>query len=246
LDDPTCTPNQDYPRFRISCSRSLWSRGNTHACDCRFLQVSLQIPSWSPYCFRQESPEVVSSAHLGGNVSTTSPPLSSVVSPSSPSVAPLPPPLHRPHRTTMLSLGHARRIRRFLFPRTPHPLLFLPRTPPPPPPPLRTPCKSRCTHVLFFPSMCSTSIPAPPTSPKIVCLCSHKKSEASQPGPCPGGRLVLFEGLRFRRPGKRDPTSCLAPHPRSFHRARTRQGAGARTHRGACARARRGTRQRAR
>jgi len=28
--------------------------------------------------------------------------------------------------------------------------------------------------------------------------------------------MTSFEGLRFRRPGKRDPTSCLAHHPRSF------------------------------
>jgi len=31
--------------------------------------------------------------------------------------------------------------------------------------------------------------------------------------------MVLFEGLRFRRPGKRDPKSCHAHHPRSFDRA---------------------------
>jgi len=30
--------------------------------------------------------------------------------------------------------------------------------------------------------------------------------------------MILFEGLRFRRPGKRDPKSCLAHHLRSFDR----------------------------
>jgi len=79
----------------------------------------------------QESPEMVSSAYLCGSVSTASPPLSSVVSPSSSSVGPFPPPLHCLHRTTLLSLGHARRIRPFLCPRALHPLLSLPPTLPP-------------------------------------------------------------------------------------------------------------------
>jgi len=116
---------------RLNGSRSLWSRGILHASDYRFVKDRLQKPSWNPYCIPQESPEMVSSAYLCGSVSTASPPLSSVVSPSSSSVGPFPPPLHRLHRTTLLSLGHARRIRPFLCPRAPHPLLSLPPTLPP-------------------------------------------------------------------------------------------------------------------
>jgi len=99
--------------------------------DYRYHQERLQMPSWNPYCSPQESPEMVSSAYLCGSVSTASPPLSSVVSPSSFSVWSFPPPRHRPHRITMLSLGHARRIRRFHCPRAPHPLFSMPPTLPP-------------------------------------------------------------------------------------------------------------------
>ena len=146
---------------RFNGSRSLLSKRISHASDYRLLQDRLQMPSWYPFCIPQESPEMVSSAYLCGSVSTASPPLSSVVSPSSPSVGTFAPPLHRLHRTTLLSLGHARRIRPFLCPGAPHP----PHSLPPRaasasffashPPPLRAPCKSRCTHVLLLPSMCS-------------------------------------------------------------------------------------------
>ena len=112
-------------------SRSLGSRGISHARDYRFLQDRIQMPSWNPYCIPQESPEMVSSAYLRGSVSTASPPLSSVVRPSSPCVGPFPPPLHRLHRTTLLLdtraasapfFAPARRIRSFLC---------LPPSPPP-------------------------------------------------------------------------------------------------------------------
>ena len=132
-------------------SRSLWSRRISHASHYRLLQDRLQVPSWNPYCIPQESPGMVSSAYLCGSVSTTSLPLSSVVPSSSPSVGPFPPPLHRLHRTTFA----------LSWTRAPHPPLSLPpRAASAPffashPPPLRTSCKSRCTHVLSLPSMCS-------------------------------------------------------------------------------------------
>jgi len=81
--------------------RSLWSRRITHASDYSFLQKRLQMPSWNPHCTPHKSPEMVSSAHLCGHISTASPP-SAVVSPSRPSVGPFTAPLHRRHRTTVL------------------------------------------------------------------------------------------------------------------------------------------------
>ena len=134
----------------LNGSQSLWSRGIAHASRYRFLHERLQLPSWNPDYFPQESPEMVSSVCLCGSVSTASPSLSSVVSPSIPSIRRFPQPLHRPHRTVMLSLGHARRIRSFLF------LL-----PSPPPHTMQVALHARN----FFPSVCSMSFPAPPTSP---------------------------------------------------------------------------------
>ena len=101
-------------------SQSLWSRWITLASDYRSLQKRLQLPSGNPHCIRHNSPELVSSAHLCGSVSTASP-LSSVVSPSRTSFGPFTPPLTRRHRTAMLSLRRARRIRSFLCTRAPHP-----------------------------------------------------------------------------------------------------------------------------
>jgi len=75
--------------------RSLWSRRITHASDYSFLQKRLQMPSWNPHCTPHKSPEMVSSAHLCGHISTASPP-SSVVSPSRPSVGPFTAPLPFP------------------------------------------------------------------------------------------------------------------------------------------------------
>ena len=180
--------------------RSLWYRWITHASDYRSLQKRLQLPSGNPHCIRHNSPEMVSSAHLCGSVSTASP-LSSVVSPSRTSVWPFTPPLKRRHRNAMLSLRRARRIRSFLCARASHPPLdFLPPLPlslhpraasalffAPLPPPLRTPCKSRCTHVPFV----SRCVPCPSPSP---------------PQPQPGCSLISFSfleastGLRCRPP----------------------------------------------
>ena len=36
-------------------SRSLWSRGIIHVSDYRFLQESVRMPSWNPYCCSQEA-----------------------------------------------------------------------------------------------------------------------------------------------------------------------------------------------
>jgi len=110
-------------------SRSLWSRWIPHASKYKSLQERLQLPSGNPHCIRHNSPEMVSSAHLYGSVSTASP-LSSVVSPSRTSVGPFTPPLNRRHRTAMLSLRRARRIRSFLCARaSPPPLSFPPPSP---------------------------------------------------------------------------------------------------------------------
>jgi len=158
----------------FDCARSPWSRWSTHASDYRSLQKRLQLPSGNPHCIRHNNLEMVSSAHLCGSVSTASPP-SSVVSPSRTSVGPFTPPLNRRHRTAMLSLRRARRIRSFLCARASHPPLdFLPPLPlslhpraasalffVPLPPPLRTPCKSRCTHVPIV----SQCVPRPSSSP---------------------------------------------------------------------------------
>jgi len=121
------------------------------------------MPSWNPYCFPQESPEIISSAHLCGSVSTASPPISSVVSPSRPSVAPFPPPLHRPHRTTMLYLGHVRRIRRFRRPRASHPLLSLPPTLPAS---AHHAGRAALTY-FFFPPCASHPSPLPQPAPNL-------------------------------------------------------------------------------
>ena len=142
--------------------RSLWSRRITHASDYSFLQKRLQMPSWNPHCIPHKSPEMVSSAHLCGHISTASPP-SSVVSPSRPSVGPFTAPLHRCHHTTVLSLGRARHIRPFLCPRAPHPPISFP---PPFPPSAH---HARCAALRYvFSSMCSSSFPVPPPSPSRV------------------------------------------------------------------------------
>jgi len=104
------------------------------------------------------------------------------ISPSRPSVGPFTPPLHRHHRTAMLSLRRARRIRSFFVPA----LLIRPFFCPPPlplssrphaasapffaplPPPIRTPCKSRCTHVRVFPPCVPRPSPFPPPAPAGV------------------------------------------------------------------------------
>jgi len=98
------------------------------------------------------------------NISTASPP-SSVVSPSRPSVGPFTAPLHRCHRTTVLSLGRARHIRPFLCPRAPHPPISLPALLHP----LRTPCTLRCTQVRFF-CYVFLVLPRPPAEPQPGCL----------------------------------------------------------------------------
>ena len=111
-------------------SRSLWSGWITHASDDRSLQKRLQMPSGNPHCIRHNSPEMVSSAHLCGSVSTASP-LSSVVSPSRPSVGPFTPRFNSRHRTVMLPLRRARRIHSFLCARAPHSPFSLPPSLPP-------------------------------------------------------------------------------------------------------------------
>jgi len=159
-------------------SRSLWSRCITHASDYRSLQKRLQLPSGNPHGIRHNSPEMVSSAHLCGSVSTASP-LSSVVSPSRTSVGPFTPPLNLLHRTAMLSLRRARRIRSFLCARASHPpLSFPPPTPPffaparrirpflcPPPSPPPHTMQVALHPRSFCLSMCSTSFPVPAPSP---------------------------------------------------------------------------------
>ena len=104
----------------------------------------------SPVYTPHKGPEMVSSAPLCGSVSTASP-LSTIVSPSSHLAPPsgVTPPLHCRHRTAMLSLRRARRIRSFFGPalrvrpffcpspspflctRAPHLPLSLPRSLPP-------------------------------------------------------------------------------------------------------------------
>ena len=155
-------------------SRSLWSRWSTHASH----QKRLQMPPGNPHCFRYNSPETVSSAHLCGSVSTASP-LSSVVSPSRPSVGPFTPPLNLRHCTAMPSRRRARRIRSPVCARASHPPLSFPPPLPlslrrraasalffaPLPPPLRTPCKSRCIHIPIFSRCFPRPSQFPPPSP---------------------------------------------------------------------------------
>ena len=81
-------------------------------------------------CTPHKGPQMVSSAPLCGSGSTAST-LSSVVSPSRTSVGPFAPPRNRRHRTAMLSLRRARRIRSFLCTRAPHSPCSLPSFPPP-------------------------------------------------------------------------------------------------------------------
>ena len=143
-------------------SRSLCSRGISHASHYRLLQDRLQVPSWNPYCIPQESPGMVSSAYLCGSVSTTSLPLSSVVPSSSPSVGPFPPPLHRLHRTTLLLdtraasapfFAPARRIRSFLCL-------------PPSPPSAHHASRAAFTY-FFYPPCVPHPSPLPQPAPKL-------------------------------------------------------------------------------
>ena len=186
-------------------SRSLWFRWITRASDYRSLQKRLQLPLGNPRCIRHNSPEMVCSAQLCGRVSTASP-LSSVVSPSRPSVGPFTPSLNLRHCTAMLSLRRARRIRYFVCARASHPPLSSPAPRPlslrprvasalffaPLPPPLRTPCKSRCTHVPFVSRCVPCSSPSPPQPQPGCSLISFSFLEAPtvlrcRPPPACGG-----------------------------------------------------------
>jgi len=71
-------------------------------------------------------------------------------------------PLHRRHRTTMISLGRARRIRPFLFPRAPHPRISLPPPLPPSPPPHIMQAALHSRTILY--SLRTKSFPFPPKS----------------------------------------------------------------------------------
>jgi len=134
------------------------------------------------------------------------------ISSSRPSIGPFTPPLHCRHRTAMLSLRRARRIRSFfgpalrirpIFLSPPLPLSLRPRAASAPffaplPPPIRTPCESRCTHACFFSCMRSASFPVPPRGP---CQGVRSFLEASAGPRCqsppayggaPGAILVCF------------------------------------------------------
>jgi len=185
-------------------SRSLWFTWITHASDYIFLQKRLQMPSGNPHCiYSTQRPrngqQCASLRQCQHCVSALFRRLA--ISPSRPSVGPFTPPLHRHHRTAMLSLRHARRIRSFFGPalrirpfflHPPLPLSLRPRAASAPffaalPPPIRTPCKSRCTRVRFFHHAFHV-LPRSPSRPLPGCLlisCSF---------------LEASDGLRCRRP----------------------------------------------
>ena len=120
-------------------SQSLWFRWITHASDYRSLQKRLQMPSGKPHCFRTTA-QKWSAARIFTAVSA-------LCLRSLPSSRHLAAPSGLSHHHSIIvaappcSLFDARAASAPFF--ASHP------------PPLRTPCKSRCTHVLLLPSMCS-------------------------------------------------------------------------------------------
>jgi len=165
-----CTPDQADPRFRIR-----WFTIALVQMDytCKRLQIppkAFTNAFGETPLFSHNSPEMVSSAHLFGSVSTVSP-LSSVVSPSRRSVGPFTPPLNHRRCTAMLSLRRARRIRSSVCARASHPPLSFP----PPPPPFFAPAR-RIRPFLCLP-------PSPPPHTMQVAL--HPRSFFSRCVPCP-------------------------------------------------------------
>jgi len=191
---PSTRPIKNIHVSALDGSQSLWCRWITHASDYKFLQKHLQMPLGNPHCIHstqrpRNCQKCASLRQYQHCVSALFRRLA--ISPSRPSVGLLTPPLHRRHRTAMLSLRRARRIRSFFGPA----LRIRPFLCPPPPPffePARRICHFLCpppsTHPqamqvalysrsLFYP-MRSTSFPVPP------------------PGPCRSVHSSLFHFLR--------------------------------------------------
>jgi len=110
-----------------------------------------------------------------------------------------------PHRHALSSTRAPHPL--LLWARTPHPPLFLPPPLPlslrpraasapffaPLPPPIRTPCKSRCTHVRYFPPCVPRPSPFPPPGPCRVFthLLLHLPASAVDFPLCVAARRVL-------------------------------------------------------
>jgi len=132
-------------------SQSLWCRWITRASDYRFRHKRLQMPSGNPHCihFTQRPRNGQKRAslrqcqqHCGSALFRRL-----AISPSRPSIGPFTQPLHRRHRTAMLSLRRARRIRSFFEPALRiHPFFA------PPPPPFFAPARRICPFLCPPPS----------------------------------------------------------------------------------------------
>jgi len=200
-------------------SQSLWCRWITRASDYRFHQKRLQMPSGNPHCIRftqrprngqKRASLPQCQQHCGSALFRRL-----VISPSRPSIGPFTQPLHRRHRTAMLSLRRARRIRSFFEPALRiHPFFA------PPPPPFFAPARRICPFLcpppsshphamqvaLYSRSICSsmrfTSCLVPPPRPLPECSlisCSFLEASAGlrcRPPPtcsgAPGAVLVCF------------------------------------------------------
>ena len=175
---PSARPIKNIHVSAFDGSRSFWSRWITHASDYRSRQKRLQMPSENPHCTVYtplQGPEMVSSAPALPLRSLPSFrhlviwPLRRAFHTTTPSSSP-----HR-HALSLTRAPHPLLLRA----RAPHPPLFLPPLLPlslaasapffaPLPPPIRTPYKSRCTDVRFFPPCVSRPSPFPPPVPAGV------------------------------------------------------------------------------